>query len=540
MHPPVIWFSLVEGERAEAKWDSIWLRQLFKYGTHIQLWTERIEETDGGAVVVLPGGVHARPDYMERIRHLLRQLKWAVLIVTADEQGRFPGYDLQEEFPHVRVWAQTPKPGRYGYRVFGYCSTWTDGAGDPLHKDLDWSFAGQVNNPERKQLVATLQEALETNPELTRGVVLPTEGFNQGLDHDDYRRLLARSKVVPCPPGATTVDTFRVWEAIEHGAIPVVPDSVYWAQVAPGSSLPMVDHWDTNLAELLGWWADKWPKRSNQLWAWWFNRRAWIADRLRQDVLELGGSWDIGDLAVVITSSPTPANPSIDTVSQVIQSVRDRTDAPIWLLMDGVSPRLRDNVSARNDYELYIQRVLWAAEHQWSGVVPVVSPRWEHQTGMISSLLRSGLIHQPHLLVMEHDTLLEGDVPLDQLQRLLDLGELDVIRLNYGTAVDPAHEHMYIDAEPILRQGLPIRRTWQWSQQLHLARTAYYADLLARAPSESYVEEVASGVMSSGWSQHGIHSWFSHRVAMYTPEGDQHRSRHIDDRNGDERYLGRP
>lgn len=49
-------------------------------------------------------------------------------------------------------------------------------------------------------------------------------GFNatDGLTTKEYSELLNNSKFVLCPPGQDSMDSFRIYEALEAGGIPVV------------------------------------------------------------------------------------------------------------------------------------------------------------------------------------------------------------------------------------------------------------------------------------------------------------------------------
>ena len=49
-----------------------------------------------------------------------------------------------------------------------------------------------------------------------------TDGFSQGLDTDEYFELLNNSKLCLCPQGAHSPETFRLFEALSVGTIPIV------------------------------------------------------------------------------------------------------------------------------------------------------------------------------------------------------------------------------------------------------------------------------------------------------------------------------
>lgn len=78
-----------------------------------------------------------------------------------------------------------------------------------------WSFAGTCHGGRG--------EALELFKNFSDGDVHLCSGFNaaDGLSTKDYAAMLRRSKYALCPPGQDSMDSFRVYEALEAGCIPV-------------------------------------------------------------------------------------------------------------------------------------------------------------------------------------------------------------------------------------------------------------------------------------------------------------------------------
>src|ERR1017187_6489862 len=58
-----------------------------------------------GAVVVVSGGVQR--DYADEIALALDKLSWALVIIAADEEGRFPWRKLLG--PNRKIWLQMPR-----------------------------------------------------------------------------------------------------------------------------------------------------------------------------------------------------------------------------------------------------------------------------------------------------------------------------------------------------------------------------------------------------------------------------------------------
>lgn len=109
----------------------------------------------------------------------------------------------------------------------GFSSNFISGlpSAQSAHRPRLFSWAGSVaGRPEREHMIQSLQ----ANPAVARMGWLHKFGeFNHKLgggDHlgsTEYSRLLYESKVVPCPAGHSP-DQFRIYEALEAGAVPVV------------------------------------------------------------------------------------------------------------------------------------------------------------------------------------------------------------------------------------------------------------------------------------------------------------------------------
>jgi len=87
-----------------------------------------------------------------------------------------------------------------------------------IERTSTWSFAGAMDRPGRSDIIDTLCRVSGYRLHLT-----PTWHSDKNLAAKDYVDLLNDSKFVPCLGGAFNVESFRFYEAIENGAIPLVP-----------------------------------------------------------------------------------------------------------------------------------------------------------------------------------------------------------------------------------------------------------------------------------------------------------------------------
>jgi hypothetical protein len=72
-------------------------------------------------------------------------------------------------------------------------------------------------------------------------------GSSDSLATVDYRKLMDSSIFVPCPAGWTNLDSFRVYEALEAGCIPIVEQRKgfdYFSFMYGPHPIPTVSNWD--------------------------------------------------------------------------------------------------------------------------------------------------------------------------------------------------------------------------------------------------------------------------------------------------------
>jgi len=120
-----------------------------------------------------------------------------------------------------------------------------------------WSFAGCIHHETRKNTILAFKE-------VTPNAVRFISSFNSadGLDVDTYRSLVSSSMFVPCPIGHGNIDSFRLYEVLEGGAIPIAVRSTsaqpcnpsYWSllfdEVVPFPMVHREEDWN-NAADLV-------------------------------------------------------------------------------------------------------------------------------------------------------------------------------------------------------------------------------------------------------------------------------------------------
>lgn len=490
-----------------------------------------------GAVVVVPARQNV--DNLPALRRDLYVMPWVLLLVTGDESDVFDWRALSH--PRMEVWKMGGRSALMSGCAQPLGSGYPPWLREMLHgsapeKSRDWFFSGQANHAERV-------ECLEVLGAMEGGKAVETDGFTQGLPPHEYVSWLASAKVAPCPSGQHTPDTFRCYEALEAGCIPVVSDRDdpgYWTYLLDGDPpFPVIARWDRLyglVPELLA----RWPHNANRVGAWWMARKRTLAYRLHDAIARLSGAPRVpsapsDEITVVIPTSPCVVHPDLDPMREVVRSIRAQLPhAEIVIAADGV----RDEQGKFTDvYDEYLRRLVWACHHEWSNVVPLLRDDWGHQ----ANTTRDALAHvtTPLVLFCEHDTPLLGDIDWDGFCRVVHSGEADVIRLYPEVEIHPEHEHLMLDPLPRHPHGVPLRRTAQWSQRPHLARTLWYQSMLTRyfsPDARTMIEDCLYGVVEHYWLNYHEPGWEQWRLWIYQPEGDIKRSGHLDTRGAELKF----
>ena len=106
--------------------------------------------------------------------------------------------------------------------------TFVDGFDDHIIKPMaerkyDFSFVGQLpHTGTRDCFKRNLDNLMNTSGKKFKYFVEYTDGFKRGLSSSEYLELLGDTRVSLCPQGAYSQETFRFFESIMMGAIPMI------------------------------------------------------------------------------------------------------------------------------------------------------------------------------------------------------------------------------------------------------------------------------------------------------------------------------
>lgn len=306
----VVWANLNPEADARGSWDQSVVEELTAGYEHVTLtFHEILSLINVGAVVVIPGQHNRWAEYAEPLRAFIEALPWSLVIITSDEEALFP-VDVLPTGPNYALWGQyharrefdrvipigLPPNTRRSLDAMPIEAV----VGGPA-RDLDVFFAGQNTHARREELIDTMK-AMACEPGHGNISWVASTGFRAGLEGNDYLACMARTKIAPCPSGYHSLDSFRLYEAIAAGALPIIecstPDAYepeFWrALYGPRDGswgtfpIPWVETWE-DLPELVKVYRDRetWQHQRDKVRRWYADYRASLAADFQATIARL-------------------------------------------------------------------------------------------------------------------------------------------------------------------------------------------------------------------------------------------------------------
>ena len=229
-------------------------------------------------------------------------------------------------------------------------------------------------------------------------------------------------------------------------------------------------------------------------------------------------------VTAVVLTSPVASNPSTNIIDTTLDSIRFWfPEIDIDLMFDGVRP---EQSKMALDYRTFYHRVMLECR---KGVRLFPSFAHRHQIGAMRDFIKS--CDTPYIFFCEHDTPLVTDeyIPVNQLIDGLAKGEFDFVRFLPEAKIHPEHEHLMCGSMVV--NGIPLRKTIQFSARPHLATKKFYERALARFTpcANCFVEDRMHSICQE-------EPWDDWRMVIFEPSGNAKRSLHLDGRAGVEKF----
>ena len=247
---------------------------------------------DEGAVVVI-AGQHSL-GAAEILADMTANLPWCLAIVTSDEEAAFPVELLPHDDKH-QIWGQYHARPEFDRVIPIGLPPNTPDLGDEAPRDIDVMFAGQNTHARRAELIDVMK-TMACEPGNGNIAWYATTGFRQGMDRDEYLDALCRTKIVPCPSGIHSLDSFRLYEAIAAGALPIIEQSTpdgregeFWPSLFGYEyPIPTVESWE-QLPDMIDGLTDPpvWRRVRDEIAVWYADYRTQLAADFENTIARL-------------------------------------------------------------------------------------------------------------------------------------------------------------------------------------------------------------------------------------------------------------
>jgi hypothetical protein len=269
-------------------WDNAIVKFILSGVNHFEIIGLENVQIDGPVAVICIPGRHSVEHY-DQINDCAARFAKVIFFVCGDEEGVFQIDRLQHS--NKIVWfAMPPFVSQSPDRTV--VNGWPSEAMSLIAQVGDVkrihpiSLYGQDTHTRRHECFAAAAN-------IPGAKLLRTPGFTQGVPREEYYRVMRQSKLVACPGGPCTPDSFRFSEALESGAIPIADDlcaraeypSGYWRYVFQEDKLPfpIVSNWE-QLSDVAREWLPRWEELQPICMKWWSAKKmSWIK-QMREDL----------------------------------------------------------------------------------------------------------------------------------------------------------------------------------------------------------------------------------------------------------------
>ncbi len=175
-------------------------------------------------------------------RHFRGKNAWLVHLSDETYDG---AYEIYDNFRAVfRIyWSSVFNPRRVLQLPLGFQAGFPAGAAaqaSAASRPYLWSFLGGAARSSRPEMVRALE------PLTPHFLHITDRGQAERLDKSAYVQTLRDSIFVPCPMGNVNLESFRIYEALECGAIPILEKRVgfdYFKHLLGDHPLPTFPSW---------------------------------------------------------------------------------------------------------------------------------------------------------------------------------------------------------------------------------------------------------------------------------------------------------
>ena len=221
------------------------------------------ELESGDVLVVIDSSIEKKDKLYKRLKLICSKM---FLIHLGDEAGSFNLNSIYDNFHFVwRTFCSNKyftnkhvKCLAIGYKSGTFYKKQEDG------RKYKWAFIGTPHKSSRHDL---LFQFFDLKPFFCH----KTKKFDEKIiSVDEMSNVFSSTEFVPCPNGFFHPETYRLYEALECGCVPIVENAYkYYERLFPNNPFIKVDKWIEAKSVIKNWEDDQIKKKQKECKTWW-------------------------------------------------------------------------------------------------------------------------------------------------------------------------------------------------------------------------------------------------------------------------------
>jgi len=275
--------KILSREALNLKWgtyhqknSNIWIQEALNKIQYETIDSEKKLEKDD-VLLIVDSSPENKEKFYEKLKLICSKI---ILIHLGDETGPF---DLSSTYSHFDYILRTFCSNKYfkNNKVkcipIGYKSGISDKK--KSERKYKWAFTGTPHKSSRHDLLFQFNGI---NPSFCH----KTEKFNTKIiSVDEMSDVLSLTEFLPCPNGFYHPETYRLYEALQCGCIPIVEDAYkYYDRLFPNNPFVKVGKWADAKLIVKEWNKNKIKNKQEECKTWWSNYKDQLQELIKNKV----------------------------------------------------------------------------------------------------------------------------------------------------------------------------------------------------------------------------------------------------------------
>ena len=234
---------------------------------------------NGDTLIIIDSSIEKKSEFYDKLSLICPKM---FLIHLGDESGAFNLSLIYNKFNHVwRAFCLNKyfNNKKISCLPIGYKS------GVAFEKKIlkrknKWAFIGTPHKSSRHDLLFQLSE-------IKPSFSFQTKKFNEKImGVSEMNDILLSTEFIPCPNGFVHPETYRLYESLECGCIPIVENTYkYYDRLFPKNPFLKVDIWKEAKILIKEWKSDRIIEKQEECIIWWKDQKKQIQEFIKEKVI---------------------------------------------------------------------------------------------------------------------------------------------------------------------------------------------------------------------------------------------------------------